>query len=300
MSDHQPKDMVPSAPTFSDEQMERCRKTGDYIPVLFEWYKFVGSWAIFVTTIQRHSPAFRPMPQRHYHVLIGLLNRCARLMLSNVALSHEGKFGETTAIVDRCIFESALKVVWLCEEPSDNKFTRFLADGLKTELEFKQEIEANIGARGGKALPIEQRMLGSIRNHIAAAGLTHHEIVASEKMLDVASMMTSLGFTRIHYVVAQKIGSHHVHGSWPSLLFHYLEEQSEEGTFTFGPRGHNCETNKNQYMFVCNVVLQALTSYVRYAFTERQDAETFVSLFDTTEQEIMKVYLEAVGGDLGN
>jgi hypothetical protein len=296
----QPEDILPTAPTFSVEDMERCRRTGDYNPVLFEWYKFVASLAFLVTNIKRQSPAFRPMPPRHYHVLIGLLNRCARLMLSNVALSHEGKFGETTAIVDRCIFESALKVVWLCEQPSEERFTRFLADGLKTELEFKQEIEANIETRGGKVLPIEQRMLRSIANHIAAAGLTPDEIVAAKKLPDVASMMSSLGFTRIHYVIAQKIGSHHVHGSWPSLLFHYLEEESEEEAFAFAPRGHDCETNRNQYMFVSGVVLQAMASYVRYAFNENKDAETFGSLFDTTEQEIMKVYRDAVGGDLGN
>ena len=91
-------------------------------------------------------------PQRYY-VLIGLLNRCARLMLSNVALSHERKFGETTAIVDRCIFESAVKIIWLCHAASDEEFTRYLADGLKTEVEFKARIEADIAANGGATLP---------------------------------------------------------------------------------------------------------------------------------------------------
>src|SRR6266480_119580 len=64
--------------------------------------------------IQRSTLAFRHIPSQHYHVLVGLLNRCARLMLSNIALSHEGKFGETTAIIDRCIFETAVKLTWLC------------------------------------------------------------------------------------------------------------------------------------------------------------------------------------------
>jgi hypothetical protein len=75
-------------------------------------------------------------------------------MLSNVALSHEGKFGETTAIIDRCIFESAVKIIWLCQSASDEEFTRYLADGLKTELEFKKRIKRNIVANGGKVSPI--------------------------------------------------------------------------------------------------------------------------------------------------
>jgi hypothetical protein len=90
---------------------------------------------------------------------MGLVNRCARLMLSNVALSHDGKFGETTAIVDRCIFESALKIIWLCRSASQEEFTRYIATGLKTELEFKAAIEANIMANDGVPVPIEKRML---------------------------------------------------------------------------------------------------------------------------------------------
>jgi hypothetical protein len=85
-------------------------------------------------------------------------------MLANIALSHEGKFGETTAIVDRCIFETAVKIVWLCEDPSQEKFDQYLAEGLKTDLEFKAQIESNIAARNGQAQPIETRMLRSTRS----------------------------------------------------------------------------------------------------------------------------------------
>jgi hypothetical protein len=101
--------LVPDPPAFTDDEIRHCRETGDFRPILFEWYKFVGCLAILLAHIQRGSLAFRPITAGHYHVLIGLLHRCARLMLSNVALSHEGRFGETTAIVDRCIFESAIK-----------------------------------------------------------------------------------------------------------------------------------------------------------------------------------------------
>jgi hypothetical protein len=221
-------------------------------------------------------------------------------MLANVALSHVGKFGETTSIVDRCIFESAVKIIWLCEDPVEENFIQFLADGLKTELEFKAQIEANIATREGKTLPIETRMLASIGNHIAAAGLTEAEITETKKMPDLASLMTGLGFTRLMYVIAQRIGSHHVHGTWPSLLFHYLEKQDGDKQFTFAPRGHPCATHMSQYMYVSSVVLTAMTAYVHYAFEDDNDAKTFADLFKSTEREIMSIYTEAVGGDLGN
>ena len=120
------ENQIPDAPTFSDEEMQRCRGSGDYKPVLFEWYKFVGSLCCVAAFIRPDSPAYCVISPQHYYVLIGLLNRCARLMLSNVVLSHERKFGETTAIVDRCIFESAVKIIWLCHSASDEEFARSL------------------------------------------------------------------------------------------------------------------------------------------------------------------------------
>lgn len=278
--------------------MQNCRDSGDYAPILFEWYKFVGSLTASVMNIQRQSPAYKAIPSQHYHVLIGLLNRCARLMLSNVALSHEGRFGETTAIVDRCIFESAVKMIWLCTEPSQDKFTRFLGDGLKPELEFKAKILNNIASRGGKRHPIEDRMLGSIDRHIAASGLNEVQIADSRRLPDLASMLTHIGFDRLAYIAGQRMGSHHVHGTWTSLLSHYLEEEEAGSAGTsFVPRDHDCSTHINQYMFGAVIVLGALTAYLHYAL-EDDAAELFTGLFTATEKEVMRVYTEAVGGDL--
>src|SRR4051812_4820165 len=185
MSDLDMRDVLPDPPSFTEEVMKTCRETGDYAPILFEWYKFVASLNSVVAHIKRDSPAFRDIPPQHYHVLIGLLNRCARLMLSNVALSHEGKFGETTAIVDRCIFESAIKALWLMQEPSDERFDRYFADGLRTELEFKGHIETNIAERG-EIIPLERKMLRSIENTIMASEMSEDAISNAKKLPDLA------------------------------------------------------------------------------------------------------------------
>jgi hypothetical protein len=213
-------------------------------------------------------------------------------MLSNVALSHEGKFGETTAIVDRCIFESAVKVIWLCHSGMDEEFTRYMAEGLKTELELKARIEANIAANGGAILPIEARMLKSIGRHINASGLTEEGVAAAKKPRDLAAMIDGLGFDRLLYVVAQKIGSHHVHGTWPSLLFHYLDERDDDGDFAFGPSGGASSTHINQFMFVPVIVLETMRSIVRYTL-EDGEAQALCGLFDSTEEEIKHLYMEA-------
>ncbi|NQU59554.1 MAG: hypothetical protein HQ512_00320 [Rhodospirillales bacterium] len=287
---------LPSPPNISEEDLRSCRKTGDYCPILFEWYKFVGLLCNFIASIQLESPALRSTHPQHYYVLIGLLNRCSRLMFSNVALSHEGLFGETTAIVDRCIFENCINILWLCESGSDDKFTRFLATGLKTELEFKAKIQTNINKNDSEPLPIETRMLRSISNHITASGLTENEIASTKKLPNLALMIESLGYDRLTYIVGQKLGSHHIHGTWPSLLHHYLEEDSEGG---FRPRDHDCETHINQYAFVPLTLLEAMEAFSRYILEDSDDLKPFSGLYTSTKDEIMKIYTKAVEHDEG-
>jgi hypothetical protein len=42
------ENIIPDPPSFSEDDMRRCRETGDYKPILFEWYKFVGSLGFVV------------------------------------------------------------------------------------------------------------------------------------------------------------------------------------------------------------------------------------------------------------
>ena len=283
--------LLPNPPQISDDDLQSCRETGDYRPILFEWYKFVGLLSNFISSIQLESPALRSIQAQHYYVLIGLLNRCARLMLSNVALSHEGRFGETTAIIDRCIFESSVNILWLCDGDSDDRFTRFLAGGLKTELEFKTKLDSIIAIRGGEPLPIEARMLASIANHIASSGLTEAEVASANGLPDFASRIDTLGYDRLMYIVGQRIGSHHVHGTWSSLLTHYLEEDDGGG---FRPRDHDCETHVNQFAFVPLLLLDAISAFNGYILEESEVANEFSALFASTKDEIMKIFKETV------
>ena len=284
---------IPQPPTITESQLARCRETGDYRPLLFEWYKYVGTLSNFYSCIRSDSAAVRSLPTLHYATLVGLLNRCSRLILANVALSHKGLFGETTAILDRCIFESAVKVIWLCTKGDDESFSRFIADGLKTELEFKKKIEKNISDRGGTILAIEKRMLTSISNYVSCSGLTEPQIESAKKLPDMAAMIDVIGRDRLLYVVGQKIGSHHVHGTWPSLWLHYLDEQDG----MLGPRDHDCPTHVNQYVFVPLLVLQAVDAFVRFICTDQRDARPMSELLDSVRDEILRFYVEVVGDD---
>jgi hypothetical protein len=284
----------PEEPSISEEMRARCRETGEYRPILFEWYKYVALLANLFARIRGDSLGLRAMPPVQYAVLVGLLNRCARLMFANVALSHEGLFGETTANLDRCVFESSVKLAWLCSQAVPDAFERFFAESLKTELELEREIRANIEKRQGVVQNIERRMLKSIDGAFASTGLTREQVEAAKKLPDLAAMLNALGQRRLAYVVGQRLGSHHVHGTWVSLRRHYLE-QGEDGRLR--PRDHDCETHVNQYLFVPQAVLASMRSFLEFTVADREVAAPFDALVHSAEDQIHRYGLELSGSD---
>ena len=231
--------------------MTCCQETGDYSSVLFEWYKYVALLCAHYCCLRRGSPPFQSIPPLHYSVLTGLLNRCARLMSSNVVLSREGLFGETTAILDRCILESAIKVIWLCTKADDESFARFITSGLKTELELKNDITARISERGGTPLEIEKRMLNSIQNYMNLSGLSEAEIKATKRLPDLASMIQTIGPDPLLYIVGGRVGSEPIHGTWSSLITHYLEEK--DGEFKPATRRPTVSPVKNSVVYFISI-----------------------------------------------
>jgi len=287
------EDIFPTPPSFKEAELQDCRDSGDYCPVLFEWYKYTAIVTNKIACLDFSSPAVRVVHKPHFGALIGLLNRCSRLMLANKTLSHEGLFGETTAIVDRCIFESTVRVLWLCKQDSDEAFGRFFAEGLKTELALKTEIQAQIAGRGNQTLVIEARMLKSIARYLKTSGMSDDEIAASKKLPNLAVMIENLGQDHLAYIVGQKLGSHHVHGTWPSLLLHYLN-WDDEGSFH--PRDHDCRTHVNQYVFVPLMVLSATKAFCAWLLTP-EGAQPLIDRLRSIENEIHAINKDVIGKD---
>ncbi|MES9855193.1 MAG: DUF5677 domain-containing protein [Sedimenticola sp.] len=287
--------MLPDAPVITEEDMQRCRETGDFSPVLFEWYKFVGGLCVTFANLLQASPTVRKdISNRDYGVLIGLINRCARLILANVALSHEGGFGESTSILDRCIFESCVILSWLCNSKIEDKFERYISSGLKTELELKSEVQKSIEKRDGLVLNIEKRMLNSVRDCLSEAGFDEEKIKNTKGLPDLAAMLTSIGHQRFSYTVGQRIGSHHVHGTWVGLRNHYLELDENSVYRT----KQATETHINQYVYITYIVLESLSNFVSYVFESDEDGkETILHLFEDTAEEITKLNKEIIGAD---
>jgi hypothetical protein len=102
-----------------------------------------------------------------------------------------------------------------------------------------------------------------------------------------------LGHDGIAYVAGQKIGSHHIHGTWPSLLTHYIK-LGEDGNFH--PKDHNSPTHINQYIFVSLMVLSAIKSFAEWLICESDISEPLIML-ESIENEILKINEEIVSDD---
>jgi hypothetical protein len=280
--ENNPKDY----PIFPNEVITKCTDTRDYRPILFEWYKYVGILSNSISCISLESPAIREIPPSYFAVLIGLLNRCSRLMLANIRLSSTGKYGETTRLLDRCISESAIKIQWLCSNKYPDGFIRYLADGLKNDLILKEEIEKNIQDRKGNILVIEQRMLDSIQKCIKLSGLTEQEVKNAKKLHDFAKMFENLELPKEFYTVIQRMGSHAVHGTWSELVFNYLNYDEING---FSPRDHEIDTQDAQYIVIIHLVLGAMESLLKFIINDVSERNEIIVTIKEIDNKIMDI-----------
>lgn len=287
--------ILPKPPTFSDELVKQCTESKDFRPILFEWYKYVGIFCSVVACISPDSPAIRKVSPIHYAILTGLLNRCSRLMLSNVRLSSTRKYGETTSLLDRSISETAVKVQWLCHKNNVESFVRYIADSLSQDLILKKQISENIANRNGNILEIEQRMLKSIDRYIELSELSEQDINNAKRLPNFYSMCDDLKLGEVFYTAIQRMGSHAVHGTWSELVANYL--QYENGRFH--PRDHEIDTQDVQFIVVIRLVLGAMKYFLKYVVSDISVVDDFVTAIKSIDKEIADIQHMAWASDFG-
>jgi hypothetical protein len=61
--------MLPDPPEISADEMRECRETGDYSPVVFQWYKFVAGVCFTFAALLQETPIVRKdVSKRDYGV----------------------------------------------------------------------------------------------------------------------------------------------------------------------------------------------------------------------------------------
>ena len=87
---------------------------------------------------------------------------------------------ETTFILSRLAFETLVNLAYFIEHGSPRLFDDYIRYSLRQERRLYDRITANIAARGGIRLPIEDRMLSSISVAVTKSGFAIADLSPDE------------------------------------------------------------------------------------------------------------------------
>ena len=281
-------------PSFSDEEIARCKEKNNFISIAFEWSKYLAVVCNKLASISRDSPGAHSRPELQYVIVQGLLNRNSRLMYSMIYLGRENKFDETIRILARCQQETLLTVQWLVKYADKDSFRRYLRKGLEGDEELWAFLEGEIEKRDGKTLVMEERMLNSIKRSFNTAEITRDELKQIKGMPSFRQICEQLGYNDMAYVSVMRIGSHAVHGTWSDLLFSYIEQV--EGRFQLRDNDRT-SPSENFYTTANFFTISTLKSYISFILTPDPQTTAIIDKLDSIGKEVWDYREQSAEGD---
>jgi Family of unknown function (DUF5677) len=166
-------------------------------------------------------------------VLVGLLVRCCKLVKGFLqhTVQHES---ELANYLLRGLVETSINVRFLAGNRHDDPglTRRFRAHSFLNDKRLLATIDKNQAARGGVALPIEDRIASSIARRLDQAGLTEDDIPAKMSPDWGGNFRERLRKLDMEHTYEGIFGSSsgYTHGSWHDLVMYHLQER-EPGRF---------------------------------------------------------------------
>ena len=111
---------------------------------------------------------------RNEAILGGLMVRTSKLQLALLEQICQKRL-EITFIIDRCLSESLINLKYLLQRDNDNLFEEYIEYSLREEKRLLKRIEENI-TKPGHELPIESRMIHSIRQAFKTSSFTPEQV----------------------------------------------------------------------------------------------------------------------------
>ena len=275
------------ATEVTDEVLRECSRRGSFGALSFELFKEAGSVVVVCGSTNKIDSSGDASLARNQAICAGLLIRCAKFMLSIAKLSVEPEHGEVIRALNRCIFESATNLEYLVLKNEADLYDQFVRSSLAPERERYDLIENNIEGRGGDQLPIETRMLASIRRVCDASGVKIDDIDPKYRAWGggARNRLNALGLPDA-YVATQRIPSHAVHGTWVDIYSYHLKS----GQTGFEPDPTWMETDGEMLAPVSVVVLGAARKYLRSFLGDEPKLNPLYERIDDLEGRILKVF----------
>ena len=271
----------------TDEVLQKYSKEGRLSELSFELYKEAGCLLSVCAHSYVAEKAKEMVLKRDQAICAGLLVRITKFMIAVVQLvAGDTERREVVMALSRSILESTVNLRFLLLKNEKRFFDQFVKFSLAPERELYDQILRNIGRRGGVELPIETRMLASIKRTCRLSGITIEEV--DSKYRDwgggLRNRLKDLGQEDV-YVSLQRIPSHAVHGTWVDLILHHLEEK-EDG---FSPRPAWSHVDARFLAPVCLFVIDAVRDYMKMFVGELPEVKPLYARMDDLQERVLKL-----------
>jgi len=270
-----------------DSVLKECSDKSSFSPLAFELYKeTVGVLAVCSHAYVGTTTESFALP-RNQAICAGLLVRIAKFMTAVVSLVADNSHrADVVFALNRSITESATNLRFLVFKNEDRFYDQFVKFNLAPERETYDLIHKNIEERGGRVLPIEQRMLTSIEKACRLSGIPISEVPAKAGDWGggFRNRLIALGEGE-WYSLIQRLPSHAVHGTWVDLVQHHLTEV--EGGFQPDPEWSRVDSRL--MLPVCILVLAAARAYVKAFFEPLPELKPLNERIEDLERRIVAV-----------
>lgn len=140
---------------------------------------------------------------------------------------------ETSEIFSRLMFETAINIVFLIRNESDSLSRSYIDFSLKQERKLKKQIENRISDRKGEVLPIEQRMLASIKRLADSSGIDLDSPPINKRNwgdMNLFEKAESINWGDAYLGIFGGM-SGAIHGNWCDIASHHLELFDDSGFY---------------------------------------------------------------------
>jgi hypothetical protein len=195
---------------------------------------------------------------------------------------------ETSFIFSRLAFETIVNIRFLIQEYSEPLIKSYILYSLDHEYKLYKNIQNNIANRAGIVLPIEDRMLKSIKRAFASSGINIEDMPdkkernwGGKNLFEKASV---IGIDE-GYLAMFSGPSHDIHGSWMDIYGNHLNVE-ENGYFSPNP---DWGWPRPQMLLTISLVsLDAVSDFIY--FIGGNDALDFVSdALEDLQKRLLKV-----------
>lgn len=258
-------------PRVDVKPVHQCKTLHESGGIAFELYKEACRVVAFSAHLLDETAAAQGGLARNQAICAGLMVKISKFMVAVIQLSTGDDRGEIIVGVNRIILESAARLEFLVCSGDDKYFDQFVDFSLGPERELYDQIQANISARHGEELPIEERLLGSIDYICGASGIKIDQVDRKHRDWgeNVRSRLKALGKQSLYAIY--RTGSHAVHGTWPDLFTGHLTY--DENAKVFQPDMKWTRVGTRMLAPIAILVLEAIDPYLERFFPAAKEKD---------------------------